>query len=78
MSDPDVAGHRRHTCPPNTQEGRLNWKKLTDRPEVSVQAIDPDEPYHWVSVYGTSVGVVGEVPVLFYIKLDKVITFGAG
>ncbi len=93
----------------NTKKHRLKWKNLVERPEVSIQAIDPDDPYHWITVYGTVVDVVdeegenrahlatesiddfsetylgespypfreeGEVRVLFYIRADKIVTFG--
>ncbi len=44
----------------NTKKGRLKWKNLTDRGEVSIQAIDPEDPYHWITVYGTVVDVIDE------------------
>jgi PPOX class probable F420-dependent enzyme len=44
----------------NTSRGRLKWKNLRDRPEVSIQAIDPADPYHWITVYGTVVDVIDE------------------
>jgi PPOX class probable F420-dependent enzyme len=44
----------------NTKRGRLKWKNLRDRPEVSIQAINPADPYHWITVYGTVVEVIDE------------------
>ncbi len=44
----------------NTRRGRLKWKNLTERPEVSIQAIDPEDPYHWITVYGTVADVIDE------------------
>jgi PPOX class probable F420-dependent enzyme len=94
----------------NTRRGRLKWKNLSERREVSIQAIDPADPYHWITVYGTVVDVVDEedperghlatesiddlgeiylgqrpypfrepdeVRVLFLIRPDKIVTFGA-
>lgn len=44
----------------NTKRGRLKWKNLSERGEVSIQVIDPANPYHWITVYGTVVEVVDE------------------
>lgn len=95
----------------NTKKHRLKYKNLIERPEISIQAIDPDNPYHWITVYGTVVEVVDEedenrprlatesiddfsetylgerpypfreedeIRVLFYIRADKIVTFGGG
>ncbi|MBA2692376.1 MAG: pyridoxamine 5'-phosphate oxidase family protein [Rubrobacter sp.] len=95
----------------NTKKHRLKYKNLVDRPEVSIQAIDPEDPYHWITVYGTVADVVAEedaerghlatesiddfsetylgqspypfreddeIRVLFYIRADKIVTFGGG
>ncbi|WP_119067030.1 pyridoxamine 5'-phosphate oxidase family protein [Rubrobacter indicoceani] len=93
----------------NTKKGRLKYKNLINHPEVSIQAIDPENPYHWMTVYGRVVDMVDEedagrgylatesiddfaevylgerpypfrekdeVRVLFYVKAEKIVTFG--
>ena len=44
----------------NTKRGRLKWKNLQEHSDVSIQAIDPSNPYHWITVYGTVVEVIDE------------------
>jgi PPOX class probable F420-dependent enzyme len=37
----------------NTARGRLKDKNMHERPQVTVLAIDPDDPYRWIEVRGT-------------------------
>jgi PPOX class probable F420-dependent enzyme len=39
----------------NTAAGRQKWKNLLERPQVTVLAIDPTNPYRWIEVRGTVV-----------------------
>lgn len=36
----------------NTAEGRQKWKNLVERPQATVLAIDPSNPYNWLEVRG--------------------------
>ncbi len=44
----------------NSAKGRIKDLNLRARPEVSLMAINPDNPYHWLSVEGTVVEIVDE------------------
>lgn len=37
----------------NTSVGRQKWKNLTERPQATVLAIDPENPFNWIEVRGT-------------------------
>ncbi len=36
----------------NTAEGRQKWKNLVERPQATILAIDPSNPYNWMEVRG--------------------------
>ncbi len=36
----------------NTAAGRQKWKNLVERPQVTLMAIDPDDPYRWMEIRG--------------------------
>ncbi len=44
----------------NSAKGRIKDRNLRARPEISLMAINPDNPYHWLSVDGTVVEIVDE------------------
>lgn len=44
----------------NSAKGRIKDRNLRARPEVSVMAINPESPYHWLSVEGTVVEILDE------------------
>ena len=44
----------------NSAKGRIKDRNLRARPEVSVMAINPENPYHWLSIEGTVVEIVDE------------------
>ncbi len=44
----------------NSAKGRIKDRNLRARSEVSLMAINPDNPYHWLSVEGTVVEIVDE------------------
>ena len=39
----------------NTAAGRQKWKNLIERPQATILAIDPTDPYRWIEVRGTIV-----------------------
>ena len=36
----------------NTTRGRQKWRNMRERPQVTVLAVDPDNPYRWLEVRG--------------------------
>lgn len=44
----------------NSAKGRIKDRNLRARPDVSLMAINPENPYHWLSVEGTVVEIVDE------------------
>lgn len=44
----------------NTKRGRLKWRNLLQNPNVSIHAIEPDNAFHWITVYGTVIEVIDE------------------
>lgn len=44
----------------NSAKGRIKDRNLRARPEISLMAINPENPYHWLSVEGTVVEIVDE------------------
>lgn len=44
----------------NSAKGRLKDRNLRARPDVSLTAINPDSPYHWLTVEGTVVEIIDE------------------
>lgn len=44
----------------NTKQGRLKDRNLRARPDVSLLCINPQNPYHWMSINGTVVEVIEE------------------
>lgn len=36
----------------NTTVGRQKWRNMRERPQVTVLAVDPDNPYRWLEVRG--------------------------
>jgi PPOX class probable F420-dependent enzyme len=50
----------RHALHINTAKGRAKDRQMRATPTISVQAINPQNPYHWVTVYGTVDRIVEE------------------
>lgn len=44
----------------NTVRGRAKYHHIRRHPEVSVQIIDPGNPYRWLTIYGRSVEQIDE------------------
>ncbi len=44
----------------NTKKGRLKDRNLRRRPDVSILCVNPQNPYHWMSISGTVVEVIEE------------------
>jgi PPOX class probable F420-dependent enzyme len=44
----------------NTVNGRAKDRQMRRSPSVSVQAINPANPYHWLTIYGTVDHIVEE------------------
>lgn len=44
----------------NSAKGRIKDRHLRARPECSLMLVDPDDPYHWLSVEGEVVEIVDE------------------
>ncbi|MFQ5426151.1 MAG: TIGR03618 family F420-dependent PPOX class oxidoreductase [Gaiellales bacterium] len=44
----------------NTVTGRVKDRHMRRHPHVSVQIIDPKNPYHWLTIYGDIVDVIPE------------------
>ena len=44
----------------NSAKGRIKDRNLRARPDCSIMLIDPDSPYHWVSIEGTVVEIIDE------------------
>ena len=44
----------------NTVRGRVKYHHIRRHPEVSVQIIDPTNPYRWLTIYGRSVDEIDE------------------
>jgi len=36
----------------NTAAGRQKWKNLVERPQVTILAVDPEDPYRWMEIRG--------------------------
>jgi PPOX class probable F420-dependent enzyme len=94
----------------NTAKGRAKDRQMRATPRISVQAINPANPYHWITIYGTVTETIEESDpaqghlatesinrlaktylgadeyplrsgdeqrVLFKVRPDKIVTFGA-
>jgi PPOX class probable F420-dependent enzyme len=44
----------------NSAKGRIKDRNLRARPEISIMAINPENPYHWISIEGKVVEIVDE------------------
>jgi PPOX class probable F420-dependent enzyme len=44
----------------NSVRGRLKDRNMRARPEVVVMLMNPQNPYHWITVYGTVVEMIDE------------------
>lgn len=44
----------------NSSKGRIKDRNLRARPDVSVMAVDPENPYHWLSIEGQVVEIIDE------------------
>lgn len=44
----------------NSAKGRVKDRNLRARPDVSIMLVDPDSPYHWMSIEGKVVEIVDE------------------
>lgn len=44
----------------NSVRGRLKDRNVRARPEVSLLLVDPDDPYHWISVEGAVTVIIDE------------------
>ena len=44
----------------NSAKGRIKDRNLRARPGVSLMVVNPENPYHWLSVEGTVVEIVDE------------------
>ncbi len=44
----------------NSSKGRIKDRNLRARPEISLMAINPESPYHWLSVEGKVVEIIDE------------------
>jgi PPOX class probable F420-dependent enzyme len=44
----------------NTVRGRLKDRNLRARPKVTLQFTNPENPYHWLTVYGDVVATIDE------------------
>lgn len=43
----------------NTSKGRAKWRHMRADPQVTIQVVNHENPYHWVTIYGR---VVDEIP----------------
>lgn len=41
----------------NTAEGRVKWKNMKRDPRVSLAVVDPNDPYHYVTVRGRVIDI---------------------
>ena len=44
----------------NTVTGRVKDRQMRRHPNVSIQIMNPENPYHWLNIYGEVVDVVEE------------------
>lgn len=44
----------------NTKKGRLKDRNMRERPDVSLLCVNPQNPYHWMSIHGKVVEVIDE------------------
>lgn len=44
----------------NSAKGRIKDRNLRARPELSMMIMNPDDPYHWISVEGRVVEMIDE------------------
>ena len=44
----------------NTKKDRVKDRNMRARPEVSVMAVNPENPYHWMTINGKVVEVIEE------------------
>lgn len=44
----------------NSAKGRVKDKNLRARPDVSVMLVNPENPYHWMSIEGKVIEIVDE------------------
>ena len=44
----------------NTKKGRVKDTNMRDRPQVSIMAVNPENPYHWMTINGRVVDVIEE------------------
>ena len=44
----------------NSSKGRIKDRNLRARPDMSLMAVDPENPYHWLSIEGQVVEIIDE------------------
>ena len=44
----------------NTKKGRVKDTNMRDRPQVSIMAVNPENPYHWITINGRVVDMIEE------------------
>ena len=44
----------------NTKKGRLKERNMRQRPDVSILCVNPQNPYHWVTLSGRVVEIIEE------------------
>jgi PPOX class probable F420-dependent enzyme len=44
----------------NSAKGRVKDKNMRERPEVALLLLNPEDPYHWMSINGRIVDVIDE------------------
>ena len=44
----------------NSSKGRIKDRNLRARPDVSLMAVNPENPYHWLSIEGQVVEIIDE------------------
>lgn len=44
----------------NTKKGRLKDRNMRDRRDVSIMCVNPENPYHWITINGKVVEVIEE------------------
>lgn len=55
----------------NTARGRQKDRNMTERPQVTVLAIDPSNPYRWMEIRGRVIGQTEDGAVAFMDRMAK-------
>lgn len=44
----------------NSVRGRLKDRNLRERPDMTLMLVNPENPYHWITIYGRVVEIIEE------------------